>query len=648
MYIKAYLKIAPLHIFLVVLMIFFVFFVPNSFAQAITVTATGPTTFTIKIQNVHSWRIEERVGGQWGTLRTGWGSSASYSYTRPGGSYEFRLYNCYPVTNGCSTSTPKFVILEGNTPPNVPTVTSRVELGGIRVNWTLPANATSYRLSRGSTILTPQGASYFDQAVSPGNTYTYSVAACNANNLCSTSGTTTISYPATPAAPVVTSRVSGSSVVVSWLAVSGAINYKITKGSTTVTQSGTSYSDTQVTPGNSYSYAVRACNVAGVCSSTSSTTIVVAPVPIAPTVTTNFDGASVLVNWNSPTSATSFQVQRNGTDIATTGNAYRDESINAGSTYIYAVKACNKDARCSAATSASVAIPQSPLFSAEITGIRSFSVVVGNVYEWRIEEQQVDNSWVSIESGGATNRKKIDFNRIAGLYRLRLYNCYPLNNGCSTSTIKTVLLEGDPPAVPTPNALMNNAAVVVSWNQPLGATSYKLQRVTSSIGINYTKSITGTSFSDSDVTPGTTYTYHVRACNSLGECSALGTASIVATPGWPLLTVPATDIDGNFVVKWSRPVGSTTYVLQSRSSSGNWGTIYTGDEVIYPAIFEPGQYQFQIKACTNNTICSEFRESSLMTVTGSTPKTTRRVVFIHSDLLGSPAAETNEQGNENE
>ena len=139
MYIKAYLKIAPLHIFLVVLMIFFVFFVPNSFAQAITVTATGPTTFTIKIQNVHSWRIEERVGGQWGTLRTGWGSSASYSYTRPGGSYEFRLYNCYPVTNGCSTSTPKFVILEGNTPPNVPTVTSRVELGGIRVNWTLPA-----------------------------------------------------------------------------------------------------------------------------------------------------------------------------------------------------------------------------------------------------------------------------------------------------------------------------------------------------------------------------------------------------------------------------------------------------------------------------------------------------------------------------
>jgi hypothetical protein len=37
-------------------------------------------------------------------------------------------------------------------------------------------------------------------------------------------------------------------------------------------------------------------------------------------------------------------------------------------------------------------------------------------------------------------------------------------------------------------------------------------------------------------------------------------------------------------------------------------------------------------------------QSSVFVATGS-PVTTRRVIFIHTDLLGSPAAETDEQGN---
>ena len=37
-------------------------------AQTISVTATGATTFTIQINNVYSWKIEELVGGSWTIL----------------------------------------------------------------------------------------------------------------------------------------------------------------------------------------------------------------------------------------------------------------------------------------------------------------------------------------------------------------------------------------------------------------------------------------------------------------------------------------------------------------------------------------------------------------------------------------------------
>src|SRR5690554_2942725 len=76
-------------------------------AQTLEVTATGPTTFTIKVGEVYSWRVEEKIGTVWSTLTSGPYGDSSYDYTRAAGTYTFRLQNCYPLTYGCSTSTLK-------------------------------------------------------------------------------------------------------------------------------------------------------------------------------------------------------------------------------------------------------------------------------------------------------------------------------------------------------------------------------------------------------------------------------------------------------------------------------------------------------------------------------------------------------------
>lgn len=114
------------------------------------------------------------------------------------------------------------------------------------------------------------------------------------------------------------------------------------------------------------------------------------------------------------------------------------------------------------------------------------------------------------------------------------------------------------------------------------------------------------------------------------------------------LVAPANDIDGHFPVKWEPSDGASYYVLEQRESAGQWIQVYEGSELIYPAALTTGSFMFQVKACAISSMCSAHKVSNVISVSGSQVKTNRRVVFVHTDLLGSPAAETNEQGNENE
>lgn len=133
-----------------------------------------------------------------------------------------------------------------------------------------------------------------------------------------------------------------------------------------------------------------------------------------------------------------------------------------------------------------------------------------------------------------------------------------------------------------------------------------------------------------------------------GVLSRADTFDVLVSPGMPTLTYPASDIDGSFPVSWSSTAGVINYMLEYQKNSGEWESAYSGNEVIYPALFEPGSYAFRIRSCGLENVCSPYRTGEVITVSGSPVTTSRRVIFVHSDLLGSPTAETNEQGNENE
>ena len=92
---------------------------------------------------------------------------------------------------------------------------------------------------------------------------------------------------------------------------------------------------------------------------------------------------------------------------------------------------------------------------------------------------------------------------------------------------------GAPVAVTGVNATAGTGQVTVSWNAVSGATSYQLYRTANSGSESATPSVTGisgTTFTDTGLNPGTTYYYRVAAVNSSGV-SGFSTEASASTPG---------------------------------------------------------------------------------------------------------------------
>ena len=138
------------------------------------------------------------------------------------------------------------------------------------LTWSAVSGATSYNVYRGgSKVGSATGTSYTDTGLSPSTGYSYTVTAVNAAGEGPASAAvnaTTTSGQGVPAAPtgLAVGSVTSTSVALSWSAVSGATSYDVYRGGSRVgSATGTSYTDTGLSPSTGYSYTVTAVNAAG-------------------------------------------------------------------------------------------------------------------------------------------------------------------------------------------------------------------------------------------------------------------------------------------------------------------------------------------------------------------------------------------------
>ena len=104
--------------------------------------------------------------------------------------------------------------------------------------------------------------------------------------------------------------------------------------------------------------------------------------------------------------------------------------------------------------------------------------------------------------------------------------------------------------------------VVLSWSAAAGATSYNVKRSTSPGGEAMIASVASTSYTDANVSVGSTYYYVVSSSNSFGESPA--SAEVTATPDAQglLINCGSSSSYGSFV-------GDTNYSGGTMSTHAN-------------------------------------------------------------------------------
>ena len=233
--------------------------------------------------------------------------------------------------------------------------------GGVKISWNKVNKAEVYRVyykgRKGWTRLADTtSTSYTDSKVASGKTYTYTVRCLNKSKNKFTSGYDSKGAKATfIATPKIskTENVNGG-VKISWNKVNKAevyrVYYKGRKGWTRLADTtSTSYTDSKVASGKTYTYTVRCLNksknkfTSGYDSKGAKATFIATP-KISKTENVN---GGVKISWNKSNGAEQYRVYYKGSKgwtrmVDTTSTSYIDKDVSSGKNYTYTVRCLNK------------------------------------------------------------------------------------------------------------------------------------------------------------------------------------------------------------------------------------------------------------------------------------------------------------------
>ena len=461
--------------------------------------------------------------------------------------------------------------------------------GSVSLTWKPPATnggaaITGYNVYRGTSAggesATPVATnvsttSFTDTGLTNGTTYYYTVAAVNSAGVSPQSGeasATPVAMQATaPSAPQSLTATGGSgSVSLSWATPSsngGApiTGYDVYRGTSAggesatpiaTNVSATSFTDTGLTNGTTYYYKVAAVNAVGLSpQSGEASATPQATVPSAPSgLVASGGNASVVLSWTVPNSdggapITGYDVYRgtsaggeSATPVATnvTGSSFTDIGVVNGTTYYYKVAAVNavglspQSGEASATPQAPATVPSAPQgltatggngtvklsWSAPASNggaaVNGYDVYRGTSAGGESATPIVTNvTGTSFTDTGLTNGTTY-------YYTVAAVNAVGVSpqSGEASATPQA----GAPSAPLAVVASAGNASVTVSWSVPASdggspVTGYDVYRGTSAGGESATPivtNVTGTSFTDTGLTNGTTYYYTVAAVNAVG------------------------------------------------------------------------------------------------------------------------------------
>ena len=563
------------------------------------------------------------------------------------GSYS-RFSNAYTFTYEPKAAVPSNVELVGATPA----------ANSITVTWQAAEGASTYTIYRKPAgtnnwaiiARNVSGTSYTDKSVTAGESYTYTVRGMAADGKTMSKGYdakgVTAKVPAAVTAPAnVTMKnaaVSGSSIVVTWDAAEGASTYVIYRKPAGTNSwaiiaknvSGTSYTDTGVTAGESYTYTVRGVAADGKTMSKGyDTKGVTAKAPAASGVPANvtmknaaISGSSIVVTWQAAEGASTYVIYRKpaGTNnwaiIArnVSGTSYTDKSVTAGESYTYTVRGVAADGKTMSkgydTKGVTAKVPAASGVPANVTmknaAVSGSSIVVTwqaaeNASTYTVYRKPAGtNSWAIITknvSGTSYTDKSVTAGE-SYTYTVRgvAADGRTMSKGYDTKgvTAKAPAASGVPANVTLTAAKADSAGILVTWEAAANAQTYTVYRKltgTNSWAI-VARSVAGTAWKDIHADKGISYTYTVRGVAADGRTMSKGydtkgvtdqVTKAITTPANVTMTAASSSGTG-IAVTWEYALDAKTYVVYRKpTGTNNWaiiarnvsGTSYTDKSV---------------------------------------------------------------------
>lgn len=561
--------------------------------QGLSVLATGSATMDLSWDDESEDETRTEVERKQGSVES-WMTVGSLDPNvtafqdvglTPVTTYFYRVRACNEV--GCSEFSNESSATTHDIPPAAPTTLTATRTGafGIDLAWSDGSvNETGFEVerkvgtggdwaqweSKGADVTTAQ-----DSGLQPNTSYTYRIRACNdmgCSVFSNEAEATTDEVPPSAPSQLVASPTGPSTAWLGWVDGSGnETRFELERrlgpegAWQSITEVGpdmTSYGDVGLTPNTLYGYRIRACNQAG-CSafSTEAEAVTREVLPEAPNSLTAVKGGSSTVDlaWTDASeNEAQFQLQRKtglagswqqiGTPDPNT-TTWDDQGLNPNTTYRYRIRACN-EVGCSPFSAEAVAttdeIPPAPPSGLGATPAGSSTITLGwtdrsgNETHFLLDRKEgAGGGWAPLASLGANLTTWADSGLTPSTtYYYRVQACNEA--GCSSYTDEAGATTADlPPSSPGDLVASSTGTTTIdlSWNDlSSNETEFRIERKEGAGGSFShvgTRPQNSTSFSDSGLSPGQTYSYRVTACHATGCSGPSGEASATTASGPP-------------------------------------------------------------------------------------------------------------------
>ncbi len=392
---------------------------------------------------------------------------------------------------------------------------------------------------------------------------------------------------ATPAVSSITSNEKG--VLLKWSAVTGAKGYRVYRHNGTdwvglANVTSTSYTDTGVKPGSTYTYTLRCLDGNDVLISDFNHTgwKITYSLAIPKITSATCNGSGVVLNWSKIAGTYGYRVYYKSasgwTKLATvTGTTYTDAKIKPGETRVYTVRGVDKKGGFTSdydhigVKGTFIATPNVNSISNNVEGVLLKWNAVSGAYGYRIFVK-TGSGWERV--GTTTGTSFIHTSVGSGGAYTYTVRCIDQNDQY-VSDFNHTGWKITYIAAPVVNqiAVVNNG-VTLSWSAVRGAVSYRVFYRNASGEWTRLAKATGTSYTDTAVKQGETRVYTVRCMNAkdsyVSDFDHNGfTATRYATPDFTLTNEP----DG-VRVSWTPDVNIDRYRVYMHSGK-SWVALDT-------------------------------------------------------------------------